>query len=259
MNKILLSFVFATFAASSAFGLEIRISTGKIKVPNPDGSFSNVLIGQEATLFLSLTDESTYNTYVNDSARLYQAWQSGMLLADDEYSYSGYTDENSQYIISVFSWDESLNWYAIAIATYISADSGREYYIARVLKREYSGNDPDFDVLSFSEAISDAGRWQVIYGEPPTITCTAFAVTNNVVTATYAIDEFSRLNEVVGGNAANVVVLSNLSQPDNTTNLAATVTGTDSAASTFTLSFNPSEQNWASPTLFIKGVEPPAE
>lgn len=238
-----------------AIGLEVQIGTGPIEMPNEDGSFSGTNICSAANIFFCLTDSSTYQTYVGDSARLYQAWLDGVF-DNETYSCSTNTDSiTGEYIYSLTVDTEGGFLYAIAIARYVS-EKNNTYYIAQVFAEEYIGDDPDFDTHYIQPTISNAGRWEVIYNEPPTITCTDLCVTGGVVSATYSISEFSRLNEIVSNEETSVIVAADLSRTTQT-NLAASVTATNSGESTFTFSFNPAEQNWTNSTLFIFGVEPP--
>ena len=256
MKHSLIIFSLVSFVACFSFGLEVVIGTGPVKTPDKDGNFTDANIGDAANVFFCITDSTAYQTYVDDSVGLYQAWLDGVF-ENETYCCSTNTDAifgESDIIFDISFENGSV--YALAIATYYSEEYNRSYYIARAIAREYTGDDPDFDKIGITATISQVSRWEVIYNEPPSITCTDLCVTGGVVSATYSISEFSRLNEIVSGEETSVIVAADLSRTTQT-NLAASVTATNSVDSTFTFSFNPAEQNWTNSTLFIFGVEPP--
>ena len=254
LSPIIVSIV--SLVASFSFGLEVVVGTGSVQIPGKDGNFSGANIRDAANIFFCITDSTTYQTYVDDSVGLYQTWLDGGF-ENETYCCSTNTDAifgESDIIFDVPI--EGSFVYAVAIATYFSEEYNCSYYIARAVAHEYKGDDPEFDSMGIPETISGAGRWQVIYNEPPSITCTDLCVTGGVVSATYSISEFSRLNEIVSGEETSVIVAADLARTTQT-NLAASVTATNSGESTFTFSFNPAEQNWTNSTLFIFGVESP--
>jgi len=64
-------------------------------------------------------------------------------------------------------------YYALAIATYDSQEFGKSYYIARAMFRNYTGSDPDFDVVYFSNSIAGASSWTPV---PEPTTCSLLAL-----------------------------------------------------------------------------------
>ncbi|MBR4611463.1 MAG: hypothetical protein IKO40_01975 [Kiritimatiellae bacterium] len=246
-----------TFIAAVAFGLEVIISSGSIEMPNRDGVKSGEGVGDAATVFMCIADAATYQAYANDSSGLYNAWKNGDFNLS-QYHYLGNADKVSSqrdytiedYPIDVF---DGVTLYAIAVAEIYIPDFHRTYYIARTINKYV---DDDFTPCYFGKAISGAESWSYIDDEPPSITCTDLCVTGGVVSATYSISEFLRLNEIVSNEETSVIVAADLARTTQT-NLAASVTATNSGESTFTFSFNPAEQNWTNSTLFIFGVEPP--
>lgn len=252
IKKILYIITFSI--VSTVYGLNVEIRSGIIKKPNSDGEFSETNIGDKARVFYCLTEETSYQIYANNPEALYQARSD---FESQFFKVSGSTTSDSSFNCEFEDiGSDGGTFYIIAIASYDSAEYNRSYYIARALSQEYTGDDPDFIPLSVTQAITGAGRWQVIYNEPPSITCTDLCVTGGVVSATYSISEFSRLNEIVSNEETSVIVAADLARTTQT-NLAASVTATNSGESTFTFSFNPAEQNWTNSTLFIFGVEPP--
>lgn len=178
MKRFVIATVIAFLATSMAFGLEVILSTGQIKLPNYDGTFSNISISDRAGIFLCLTDVAAYQTYAEDSAGLYQAWQDGDF-DSETYQYLGNTSNDGEQIVR-FSCNQSDFFYAIAIATYDSTEYNCSYYIARALSKEYSGNDPLFDVVPFVQTIASANSWSIV-PEPTTASLIVLGIITFVV------------------------------------------------------------------------------
>lgn len=168
MKRFVIVTVIAFLATSMAFGLEVILSTGQIKLPNYDGTFSNISISDRAGIFLCLTDVAAYQTYAEDSAGLYQAWQDGDF-DSLQYKETGLTGNISSDGYARFYDVAAANvYYAIAIATFYSEEYNRSYYMARTISQEYKGADPDFDTVYFMGTLSTVNSWSPV-PEPSSI------------------------------------------------------------------------------------------
>ena len=272
MKKSLFILCAAMLAAGVACAFEISLYSGKIPLPGQNGSFTDKsTLGHSVHhAYLVLTAEK-YIYYTNSTSMAadifadYLSLSQGMDLFFDETTTDGYTilPRLSEYIDEDNWWGYDEDAYFAGIFIYVD-ESLRTNYIARAVSVHTPLESEDVNEWGLEIGVKrsieniavDAGKWQVIYNEPPSITCTDLCVTGGVVSATYSISEFSRLNEVVSGEETSVIVAADLARTTQT-NLAASVTATNSVDSTFTFSFNPAEQNWTNSTLFIFGVVPP--
>ena len=161
--------IIAYLLASTALGMEVILGTGLVKSPLFDGAFSDIGVGTGAAVFMCLTDESVYNTYANDSAGLYSAWQNGDF-DSEQYQYLGNTDQLSsqrEYVIDNYpTVDSGEMFYAIAVATFESAEYSRSFYIARAVSKKFT-SDPDLFPCYITKLVSGADSWSVV-PEPTT-------------------------------------------------------------------------------------------
>ena len=277
MQKTLLTFLAVISIAHSSLGVNVELvsSEDTIPLPNPDGSFSETSSeGYMVEHVYYIISEEEYAAFINSdspSAAIYNAHvnkQIGEVCIYNETTTDGfsvvYLDEIFRYFDAINNENVYYDTYfgfqtnACFVALYICSNENGTYYIAEPLC-EVTPAEKDYlpwVPMVFNNIAINAGRWEVIYNEPPSITCTDLCVTGGVVSATYSISEFSRLNEIVSNEETSVIVAADLARTTET-NLAASVTATNSVDSTFTFSFNPAEQNWTNSTLFILGVEPP--
>ena len=168
MKRFVIATVIAFLVTSMAFGLEVILSTGQIKLPNYDGTFSNISISDRAGIFLCLTDVAAYQTYAEDSAGLYQAWQDGDF-DSETYTYSNTIQESGRSEVHFDCDADGGTFYAIAVATFYSESYNRAYYVARIVSQEYLGNDPEMVPLKITQMISGANSWTVV-PEPKLLT-----------------------------------------------------------------------------------------
>lgn len=282
MKKKLQVLFAGIIVASSAVGVNIQLfsSTRNYPLPLPEGNGSFSEISSEGFsvrhLYYIISEEDYigYTNAASPSIAIFEDFLTpektiGEVCLYDEIVTSGsselYLDEIPRYYDVEEDDDVCYDTYfgyntnACFAAIYIYTNDTAVYYIAEPLclttpTREEA--EVSFKIPFIPNIALNAGRWEVIYNEPPSITCTDLCVTGGVVSATYSISEFSRLNEIVSNEETSVIVAADLARTTQT-NLAASVTATNSGESTFTFSFNPAEQNWTNSTLFIFGVESP--
>ena len=256
--------------ASSAF--DIGLYSGEIPLPDQNGDFTgqSTLGHSVYHAYFTLTPEK-YAAYTNSTtaaADIYADYLSSsqeMVLFFDETTTRGSSTvpRLSGLIDDDDWWDYDEDAYLAGLFVYVD-EINNTNYIARAVSvhtplESEDVNDWGLEIgvrRWINDIAVDAGRWEVIYSGPPTIACTDLCVTGGVVSATYSISALSRLKEISSGEATSVIVAADLARTTQT-NLAASVTATNSVDSTFTISFNPAEQNWTNSTLFIFGVEPP--
>lgn len=271
MRKSLFILCGAMLTTGLTCAFDINIYSGEIPLPNSNGTFSgDSTSGCSVRHIYCVLTADKYRSYMNSAtsaADIYSDVLSsgqGITIVYDQETIDGrsWIIDLSDYmgVQNLFGYDVDV--YFAGVFIYVDAENNKTYYIARAvsehtpLKSEDDNGWGQGTIVEVLDLAANAGRWEVIYNEPPSITCTDLCVTGGVVSATYSIPEFSRLNEVVSGEETSVIVAADLARTTQT-NLAASITATNSVDSTFTFSFNPAEQNWTNSTLFIFGVEPP--
>ena len=145
----------------TTLGMEVILGTGQVKLPNFDGTFSDISISDRAGIFLCLTDIDAYQSYADDSEKLYQAWQAGEF-DSEAFQYSGTTSDTGRRNVIFDAEPENNIFYVMAIANYDSEEYIRSYYIARIFASEYTGGAAEIVPHYVTGAISNASSWSVI-------------------------------------------------------------------------------------------------
>lgn len=261
MMKKLLPLCVVALVANATFGWsELYVSSGSLYVPTVRGWFTDESVGTNAFFFACIVDAETYAQYANDSPSLYQAYLNGAFNdVEDDEKIVGRTKTDGFYRGTLIDGLTEGTYYVAMVATYTPAVGTRDYYIAKIESGEYTETmEEQFDNLYFS---LNPTKWHYLGEElePPDLTCSSLSVTGGNVTASYEISDFPWLEANMvndnGSNTISVIAASDLERT-NTTNILANVTATDSATSTFTVTF-PAPDATAYPSLFLFGLEKP--
>ena len=161
-------------------------------------------------------------------------------------------------------WNYDIQVNLAAIYVYVS-EAHVTNFIARVISfRTPTEEEEDdyraeegFDMeLSETDIALAAGKWSIWPPVELELTCSGISVSDTgVVTASFTISDFSRLNELVTDATTMAVVAPFLDRQGETT-VSASVVNTDAETSSITISFTP-DASWSSSSLFIFGLEAP--
>ncbi len=180
MKKIAIFALVVSTLISANAGTVTWIS-GPLKIPNEDGSFSDTVIGNTASVTIYLVSADDYSTYsAMSSADLYNAHTAGTIANTEKKTGASNGFINSANVTTDTTFDKRATAYAVAI--YTTTLNGTDYYISNV---GYSSiNDVDAAVgeassyLAINSNLTNggvAGKWTAV-PEPTTVALLAIGM-----------------------------------------------------------------------------------